>query len=235
MNAAGMGSRARAILWAQFRTLRNYLPRSSKFGLVFSGLLGLIWYGGFVTLAIGAAFLTSTPGDIPIVAKILPGALFLAFMYWQVIPVLLVSTGSALEIKKLVAYPIPKGELFGLEVLLRVSTGIEVVLVLTGAGIGLLLNPRVLPVWLGWRFAFGIGAVLGTVVLFFRHWVPESPRWLMIHDRHDEADRIVTEVEKSVTDQHAERLPPLAAPILVPVPPGGATPHARLGAPAAVV
>ena len=141
-----MGSRARAILWAQFRTVRNQLPRSNKFGLALSLLLGLVWYGGFGTLAVAAAFLTSSPGDLPVAAKVLPGALFLAFLYWQVIPVLLVSTGSALEIKKLVAYPIPKGELFGLEVLLRVSTGIEVILVLTGAAIGLLVNPRV-PKW----------------------------------------------------------------------------------------
>jgi ABC-2 type transport system permease protein len=141
-----MGSRAKAILWAQFRAVRNHLPRSNKWGLFFSLLLGLVWYGSFASLAIGTAFLMSSPGDLGIIAKILPGGLFLAFMYWQVIPVLLVSTGSALEMKKLLAYPIPKGELFGLEVLLRISTGIEVVLVLIGAIVGLLLNPRV-PKW----------------------------------------------------------------------------------------
>jgi ABC-2 type transport system permease protein len=141
-----MGSRAIAILWAQFRTLRNHLPRSNKWGLFFSIFLGVFWYGAFVALAIGAAMLMSMPSELSLIGKILPSALFLAFMYWQVIPVLLVSTGSALEIKKLVAYPIPKGELFGLEVLLRISTGIEVVLVLIGAGVGLLLNSRV-PKW----------------------------------------------------------------------------------------
>ena len=82
-----------------------------------------------------------------------------------------------------------------------------------GAALGaaatvVLLNPKYLPVWLGWRFAFGIGAILGLVVLFFRHWVPESPRWLMIHDRKEEAERIVAEVEKTVTDRHPDRLPP---------------------------
>ncbi len=82
-----------------------------------------------------------------------------------------------------------------------------------GAALGaaatvILLNPKYLPVWLGWRFAFGIGALLGLVVLFFRHWVPESPRWLMIHDRKDEAERIVAEVEKTVTDNHPDTLPP---------------------------
>jgi MFS family permease len=82
-----------------------------------------------------------------------------------------------------------------------------------GAAVGaaatvVLLDPRFLPVWLGWRFAFGIGAVLGLGVLFFRHWVPESPRWLMTHGRNDEAERIVGEVERTIVASGAE-LPPI--------------------------
>src|SRR5438045_7608860 len=61
-----------------------------------------------------------------------------------------------------------------------------------------LLDPRYLPMWLGWRCAFGIGATLGLVVIFFRQWIPESPRWLMIHGRNHEAEQIVTEVERLV-------------------------------------
>src|ERR1700682_1584330 len=61
-----------------------------------------------------------------------------------------------------------------------------------------LLDPRRLPVWLGWRCAFGIGAMLGLVVIFFRRWIPESPRWLMIHGRNDEAQKIVDLVERSI-------------------------------------
>ncbi|HMJ06065.1 MAG TPA: MFS transporter, partial [Chthoniobacterales bacterium] len=58
-----------------------------------------------------------------------------------------------------------------------------------GAALGsgatlVLLDPRLLPVNLGWRLAFGIGATLGLVVIFFRRWIPESPRWLMIHGRN---------------------------------------------------
>ncbi len=59
-----------------------------------------------------------------------------------------------------------------------------------------LLDPGRLPVWLGWRCAFGIGAVLGLVVIFFRRWIPESPRWLMIHGRNDEAEKIVDDFER---------------------------------------
>jgi MFS family permease len=62
----------------------------------------------------------------------------------------------------------------------------------------LLLDPHYLPVWLGWRFAFGIGAILGLVVIFFRRWIPESPRWLLIHGRPDEAEKILDEVEQRV-------------------------------------
>jgi MFS family permease len=62
----------------------------------------------------------------------------------------------------------------------------------------LLLDPRRLPAWLGWRFAFAIGAALGIIVIFFRRWIPESPRWLMIHGRNDEAEAIVAEVERMI-------------------------------------
>jgi MFS family permease len=72
-----------------------------------------------------------------------------------------------------------------------------------GAALGaaatlVLLDPRYIPTWLGWRLAFGIGAALGLIVIFFRRWIPESPRWLMIHGRNDEAERIVSEVERKI-------------------------------------
>src|SRR3954470_18344652 len=64
-----------------------------------------------------------------------------------------------------------------------------------------LLDPNYLPVWLGWRFAFGIGAVLGLIVIFFRRWIPESPRWLLIHGRPAEAEAIVKDVEDAITEK----------------------------------
>jgi MFS family permease len=72
-----------------------------------------------------------------------------------------------------------------------------------GAALGstatlVLLDTRYLPVWLGWRCAFGIGAILGLTVIFFRRWIPESPRWLMIHGRHHEAEQIVANVERDI-------------------------------------
>ena len=73
-----------------------------------------------------------------------------------------------------------------------------------GAGATIfLLDPRCLPTWLGWRCAFGIGAMLGLVIIFFRRWIPESPRWLMIHGRNQEAERIVGEVERRIVGPNA--------------------------------
>ena len=76
-----------------------------------------------------------------------------------------------------------------------------------GAALGaaatiVLLDSRYLPTWLGWRFAFGIGATLGLFVMFVRQWIPESPRWLMIHGRNDEAEKIVDEVEGRIAAGH---------------------------------
>src|SRR6266704_1970112 len=38
-----------------------------------------------------------------------------------------------------------------------------------------LLDTGIVPISLGWRMAFGIGAVLGLIVIFLRHAIPESP------------------------------------------------------------
>jgi MFS family permease len=59
-----------------------------------------------------------------------------------------------------------------------------------------LLQPGFLPADLGWRLAFAIGAILGLIVIVLRHWVPESPRWLMTKGRLDEAHEILADIEQ---------------------------------------
>jgi len=62
-------------------------------------------------------------------------------------------------------------------------------------GSSLLLTPGLLPPDVGWRSAFGIGALIGLVVLVFRTALPESPRWLLLHGRTVEAEQIVATIE----------------------------------------
>jgi MFS family permease len=62
-----------------------------------------------------------------------------------------------------------------------------------------LLDPHLIGPDLGWRLAYLTGACLGLVVFVMRMWIPESPRWLMIHGRPDQAHAIVDDIERSVT------------------------------------
>ncbi|RMP21655.1 MFS transporter, partial [Pseudomonas coronafaciens] len=75
-----------------------------------------------------------------------------------------------------------------------------------GAALGaigsiVLLDPQWLGAELGWRLCFGIGAVLGLLVLLMRLWLPESPRWLLIHGQSAEAKRIVEQIEADLQRQ----------------------------------
>jgi MFS family permease len=69
---------------------------------------------------------------------------------------------------------------------------------LGSAGTLFLLDSRMVSPSFGWRLAFGIGAVLGLVILFFRRSVPESPRWLMLRGKEQEAEEIVSGIERAV-------------------------------------
>jgi MFS family permease len=70
-----------------------------------------------------------------------------------------------------------------------------------------LLDPRLLPPSLGWRFVFVVGAALGASVLLLRRHVPESPRWLLLHGRALEAEEITSDIERQVARTHHGPLP----------------------------
>ena len=80
-----------------------------------------------------------------------------------------------------------------------------------GAAIGALgaiivLDPHLVPQWLGWRLAFLVGGALAAAIVFLRRYVPESPRWLMTHGRPEEAAAVVTEIEARIA--RFVRVPP---------------------------
>lgn len=78
-----------------------------------------------------------------------------------------------------------------------------------------LLDPEVLSPDIGWRVAFGSGAVLGLVILYLRRFLPESPRWLMLHGRPREAEKVIEEIEARIAADGKVVLEPVKATLLL--------------------
>ena len=67
-----------------------------------------------------------------------------------------------------------------------------------------LLDPTMVNPSIGWRLAFGLGALLALGVLIVRRHVPESPRWLFIHGREKDGEQIVERIEEQVRAEDHE-------------------------------
>ncbi len=78
-----------------------------------------------------------------------------------------------------------------------------------------LLDPTVIDQGVGWRLAFGLGGILAVGVLIVRRYVPESPRWLYIHGRDEEGDRIVADIEQDVQRETGRDLPGVSQTITI--------------------
>lgn len=77
------------------------------------------------------------------------------------------------------------------------------------------LNEDFFPKDIGWRLTFFLGLVFGLVILLVRRTVPESPRWLFIHGREDEAEKIVRSIEEKVQRDTGEPLPEVGETITI--------------------
>ncbi|MFJ9961925.1 MFS transporter [Streptomyces avermitilis] len=71
----------------------------------------------------------------------------------------------------------------------------------------LMLDTSIFPKDLGWRLTFALGVVLGLVILLVRRHVPESPRWQFIHGRDEDAEALVSSVEREIEQEKGEPLP----------------------------
>ncbi len=144
-----MDPRLIAIVWAQWRSIWNMYPRANKAGILFTSLGSALWYGA---VAVGAVIVGRLVAMAPPDALVhfLPFGLLFAFLFWQIVPLVLASTGATLDVRKLMVYPVPHRHLFAIEVLLRLTTGVDVLIIMLGAAGGLLFNSRVswwAPAW----------------------------------------------------------------------------------------
>jgi MFS family permease len=51
----------------------------------------------------------------------------------------------------------------------------------------------------GWRWMYGVGALLALVAIVLRYELPESPRWLLSRGRTEEADKVVAGMERTAS------------------------------------
>lgn len=126
-----------AILAAHWRGMMNRGPAQIWLMWLLTGL----WY---LLILIAAALLAGLiPGmqKVDSVRTLVSGGLLLGMLFWQVVPVILVSSGMSLELKRLLVYPIAPQRLFLIEVLLRVTTGVEVLILMAGGAIGIWRHP----------------------------------------------------------------------------------------------
>ena len=138
-----MFSQIRAILSVEWRCLWVLRPGEALAGRILGAGAMVLWYGLWAALAAGAAVLVWNPARRALLEVALPWAFLLILVYWQLAPVLTGNLGAALNLNKLLIYPITERRLFVVEVLLRLTTGLEMLLVLGGVSVGLLLNPGV--------------------------------------------------------------------------------------------
>jgi ABC-2 type transport system permease protein len=152
-----------AILAAQLASLRNLHARTRRGGALLGAFGYLIWYGMWAFVALGAFALTAGAAPEQL-ESVLPRALLAIFAYWQLSPMVSASLGASLDLRKLLVYPIPQGRLFFVEILLRFTTSVEMLMVLAAGCAGLLANPTVAIALSRLAAAAGLFAVLNLLL-----------------------------------------------------------------------
>jgi ABC-2 type transport system permease protein len=164
----------RAILRAQLLSMRTLRVGTRLQSAIFSTITGVLFYGFWAIVAFGAEAFFANPDNAVYFPLALPAALMVVTLYWQIAPVVSASLGASLDLKKLIVYPIPRSSLFVVEILLRITTCIEMMLALAGVLCGIALNPRLG----GWSGAPRL-VVAGLLVLAFNLFLAAGMRSLL--------------------------------------------------------
>jgi ABC-2 type transport system permease protein len=115
--------------------------RSRRGGFVFSLITSLLFYGFWTFLGAGVTFYFSDPDEAANFVPALSSGLLFVMLYWQLAPVVTAGFGASLDSQRLLIYPIPRGKLFTIEILLRLASVPEMVILTAAAAIGLMRNP----------------------------------------------------------------------------------------------
>ena len=137
-----------AILRAQLLSLRG-MGMTRGAARWFGAIPALLYYGFWTMGAFGVFAFCRSVTDAKVLEPALSGGLLAVMLYWQIAPVITASMGASLNLQKLIVYPISLDKLFAVEVVLRFFTVGEMLLVVSAAATGMLLNP----VYGGWKAA----------------------------------------------------------------------------------
>ena len=124
-----------AIVRAQLLSMRLGASR----GTWITAVAATLWYGLWCFIA-ASLFVAASAADAASLDRDFPLALLAVFAYWQFMPVLSASLGAGLDMRKMLVYPVPHASLFRVELLLRLTSGAEMVLVLAAGTMGMLRN-----------------------------------------------------------------------------------------------
>ena len=123
---------------------------------------------------------------------------------WLIISQLITGIGIGAEIANITAYI---GELAPASVRGR-STSIAIAYGMLGFAIIPFVAYFLIPHYAyGWRILFAIGGLGGILIYLLRRVLPDSPRWLVINHRLDQAEKIVAQVEQFAQKKSPAILP----------------------------
>jgi len=130
-----------AIVWAQWRTLLNVRRGARLSSAALAAAVLSLWFGAWLFGAVALALACAKPSAAGALQTGLPAAFLLLCGLWQLTPVMISSQGSSLDVKRLLAYPVAARQLYPMDLILRLTSNPELLLLLTGATIGITVNP----------------------------------------------------------------------------------------------
>ena len=126
----------KALLQVQMRSLWHSLRTSKAGGGVrVSVALAVLWYGFWGAIGLLFAVIPNLIGSEDLEAA-LPGLFLFIMGYWQLTPLLTLSLGVSLDMRRTRVYPVSTATLFTVECGLRLGTGAEMLLILAGVWAG---------------------------------------------------------------------------------------------------